>query len=185
LAELLKQEAVRKMVTTLQERDDDAPGELVDAAYWIKGCSSLGRLRYAAMLRVGKLRTGSLCLLDIKEATKPAAPRAAEAAMPKDNAMRVVNGAEALSPNVGERMMAGRLLDTAVVIRELMPQDLKIEVDRLNREEAMSLAFYLAGVVGRAHGRQMNRATRNSWLLELARADSQPGCPIMAVVERR
>src|SRR4029077_414133 len=77
LAELLKQEAVRKMVTTLQERDDDAPGELVDAAYWIKGCSSLGRLRYAAMLRVGKLRTGSLCLLDIKEATKPAAPRAA------------------------------------------------------------------------------------------------------------
>ena len=170
LAELLKQEAVRKMVTTLQERDDDAPVELVDAAYWIKGCSSLGRLRYAAMLRVGKLRTGSLCLLDIKEATKPAAPRAAEAAMPKDNAMRVVNGAKALSPNVGERMMAGRLLDTAVVIRELMPQDLKIEVDRLNREEAMSLAFYLAGVVGRAHGRQMNRATRNSWLLELARA---------------
>ena len=170
LAELLKQEAVRKMVTTLQERDDDAPVELVDAAYWIKGCSSLGRLRYAAMLRVGKLRTGSLCLLDIKEATKPAAPRAAEAAMPKDNAMRVVNGAKALSPNVGERMMAGRLLDTAVVIRELMPQDLKIEVDRLNREEAMSLAFYLAGVVGRAHGRQMDRATRSSWLSELARA---------------
>jgi len=170
LAELLKQEAVRKMVTTLQERDDDAPVELVDAAYWIKGCSSLGRLRYAAMLRVGKLRTGSLCLLDIKEATKSAAPRAAEAAMPKDNAMRVVNGAKALSPNVGERMMAGRLLDTAVVIRELMPQDLKIEVDRLNREEAMSLAFYLAGVVGRAHGRQMDRATRNSWLSELARA---------------
>ncbi len=170
LAELLKQEAVRKMVMTLQERDDDAPVELVDAAYWIKGCSSLGRLRYAAMLRVGKLRTGSLCLLDIKEATKSAAPRAAEAAMPKDNAMRVVNGAKALSPNVGERMMAGRLLDTAVVIRELMPQDLKIEVDRLNREEAMSLAFYLAGVVGRAHGRQMDRATRNSWLSELARA---------------
>jgi uncharacterized protein (DUF2252 family) len=170
LAELLEQEAVRKMVTALQERDDNAPVELVDAAYWIKGCSSLGRLRYAAMLRVGKLRTGSLCLLDIKEAAKPAAPRSANAVMPKNNAVRVVTGAKALSPNVGERMMAGRLLDTAVVIRELMPQDLKIEVDRVSREEAMSLAFYLAGVVGRAHGRQMDSATRRSWLSELARA---------------
>jgi hypothetical protein len=38
---------------------------------------------------------------------------------------------------------------------ELMPQDLKIEINRLSRQEAMDLARYLAGVVGRAHGRQM------------------------------
>jgi uncharacterized protein (DUF2252 family) len=47
--------------------------------------------------------------------------------MSRDNAVRVVTGAKALSPNLGERMMAARLLDKAVVIRELMPQDLKIE----------------------------------------------------------
>jgi cytochrome c len=50
-------------------------------------------------------------------------------------------------------MMAARLLDKAVVIRELMPQDLKIEINRLSRQEAMDLARYLAGVVGHAHGR--------------------------------
>jgi uncharacterized protein (DUF2252 family) len=50
-----------------------------------------------------------------------------------------------------------------------MPQDLKIEVDRLTRPEAMTMARYLAGVVGRAHGRQMDTATRRDWLSCLAK----------------
>jgi hypothetical protein len=41
--------------------------------------------------------------------------------MPRDNARRVLTGATALSPNLGERMMAAKLLDRSVVIRELMP----------------------------------------------------------------
>ena len=41
------------MVTALRSRDDDAPVEVLDAAYWMKGCSSLGRLRYAVLLGVG------------------------------------------------------------------------------------------------------------------------------------
>ena len=69
--------------------------------------------------------------------------------MPRDNAVRVVMGAKALSPNLGDRMIAARFLDTGVVLRELMPQDLKIEVERLAREEAVALAAYLAAVVGR------------------------------------
>jgi uncharacterized protein (DUF2252 family) len=89
--------------------------------------------------------------------------------MPKDNAVRVVTGAKALSPNLGQRMMAARLLDKAVVVRELMPQDLKIEINRLSREEAMSLARYLAGVVGRAHGRQMEPSQRRAWRADLAK----------------
>ena len=64
-------------------------------------------------------------------------------------------------------MLSVRLFDRAAVLRELMPQDLKIEVDRLTREEAMTLARYLAGVVGRAHGRQMDSETRHVWLSEL------------------
>jgi uncharacterized protein (DUF2252 family) len=89
--------------------------------------------------------------------------------MPEDNAVRVVTGAKALSPNLGQRMMAARLLDKAVVVRELMPQDLKIEINRLSREEAMSLARYLAGVVGRAHGRQMEPSQRRAWRADLAK----------------
>ena len=51
-------------------------------------------------------------------------------------------------------MMAAKLLEKSVVGRELMPQDLKVEVSQLSRTEAMNLARYLAGVVARAHGRQ-------------------------------
>ena len=66
-------------------------------------------------------------------------------------------------------MVAARLLGRAVVVRELMPQDLKIEINRLSREEAMSLARYLAGVVGRAHGRQMEPSQRRAWRADLAK----------------
>jgi uncharacterized protein (DUF2252 family) len=59
--------------------------------------------------------------------------------------------------------VVARLLDKGVVLRELMPQDLKLEVDRLSVDDAMALARYLAGVVGRAHGRQMDSATRETW----------------------
>jgi uncharacterized protein (DUF2252 family) len=89
--------------------------------------------------------------------------------MPRDNAIRVVTGARALSPNLGERMLAARLLGKAVVVRELMPQDLKIEINQLTQQEAMSLARYLAGVVGRAHGRQMKSSQRRAWLSDLRR----------------
>jgi uncharacterized protein (DUF2252 family) len=138
----------------------------------MKGCSSLGRLRYAALLRVGEGEDAHLCLIDLKEGTAAAAPRRKGARMPRDNAERVVAGARALSPNLGHRMAAVRLLGKAVVMRELMPQDLKIEIDKLSRDEAISVAGYLAGVVGRAHGRQMDAATRAAWLAELSRGRS-------------
>jgi uncharacterized protein (DUF2252 family) len=77
--------------------------------------------------------------------------------------MRVVEGAKHLSPALGERMMAGKLLGRSVVIRELMPQDLKLDIDQLSREEAVNSARYLAEVVGKAHGRQMDAATRREF----------------------
>ena len=166
LADLFEGEEVRAMITGLRGRDASDAIEVVDAAYWMKGCSSLGRLRYAVLLRVG---AGDLCLVDIKEAAPAAAPRTPDAAMPRDNAQRVVAGARALSPNLGQRMLAARLADKPVVLRELMPQDLKIEIERLTPGEAMAIAGYLGNVVGRAHGRQMDAATRRSWHGELTR----------------
>ena len=54
-------------------------------------------------------------------------------------------------------------------MRELLPEDLKLEVDKISREEAMKAARYLAMVVGKAHARQMNPATRTRWRDELGR----------------
>jgi uncharacterized protein (DUF2252 family) len=163
--ELFRNEKVRKLVTSLSSRADDATIEVLDAAYWMKGCSSLGRLRFAVLLKVetSKRDEDEFCLVDIKEATQAAAPRARSALMPKDNAQRVAAGAKSLSPALGERMMAGRLLGRSVVIRELMPQDLKLEIDRLSREEAVDSARYLAEVVGKAHARQMDASTRREF----------------------
>ena len=169
LSRMFASDSVRPTLTSLRGREKDDPIELVDAAYWMKGCSSLGRLRYAALLRIGQGKSSSLCLVDVKEGVTAAAPSAAKVEMSRDNAVRVVTGAKALSPNLGERMMAARLLDKAVVIRELMPQDLKIEINRLSRQEAMDLARYLAGVVGHAHGRQMKSGQRRAWRADLTK----------------
>ena len=93
--------------------------------------------------------------------------------MPKDNAMRIVEGARHLSPYLGERMRSSQFLDTSVFIRELLPQDLKLEIEAMNEDEAKNLAFYLAFVVGRAHVRQMDDPTRNAWIKELKRNRSK------------
>jgi uncharacterized protein (DUF2252 family) len=169
LSHMFASDSLRPTLISLRGRTNDDPIELLDAAYWMKGCSSLGRLRYAALLRIGKGKDSSLCLVDVKEGVTAAAPTASKAEMPRDNAVRVVTGAKALSPNLGERMMAARLLGKAVVVRELMPQDLKIEINRLSREEAMSVARYLGGVVGHAHGRQMEPGQRRAWRADLTK----------------
>src|SRR6202045_3137795 len=117
-----------------------AEREVLDAAYWVKGCSSLGRLRFAVLLGIGKRLNddGALCLMDIKEAVPAIAPCYGN--LPQDHAVRVVTGARHLSPALGERMIAARLLDKPVFLRELLPQDLKLEIPQLKREEAMKAA---------------------------------------------
>jgi uncharacterized protein (DUF2252 family) len=69
---------------------------------------------------------------------------------------RIVEGARHLAPALGDRMMAARLLGKSVFICELLPQDIKLEIDQISHEEAVGAASFLAAVLGRAHGRQMD-----------------------------
>ena len=64
-------------------------------------------------------------------------------------------------------MMATRFFNKSFILRELMPQDLKIEINRLSQEEAGEVARYLGSVVGQAHARQMDEGTRRKWAQEL------------------
>jgi uncharacterized protein (DUF2252 family) len=170
IKELFATERMHELATTLRSRDNDATVEVRDAAYWMKGCSSLGRLRFAVLLAIGAgTSNGSLCLIDIKEATQAAAPRHNEVKTPRDNAERVVEGARHLSPHLGGRMAAERLLGRPVFVRELLPQDLKLEIERLTQEEAMKAARFLASTVGKAHARQMDPRTRREWRAEVSR----------------
>jgi uncharacterized protein (DUF2252 family) len=160
---------LRHLSTSLRSRDDDSVVEVVDAAYWMKGCSSLGLLRFAVLLGIGKGKKRDLALMDVKEAVKAVAPRYAGQKMPKDNGERVVEGALHLSPHLGKRMVAGKIEDRSVFIRELLPQDLKIEIERLTIEDAMKAASFMAGVVGKAHARQLDTSARAAWIRELER----------------
>jgi uncharacterized protein (DUF2252 family) len=164
---LFATDAGRRLVTALKSRADDAEIEVVDAAYWVKGCSSLGLLRSAVLVSVGG-KKGELCLVDVKEAVPALAPHSPEVEMPADHGERVVAGAWHLSPALGDRMMAAKVLDRPVFVRELLPQDLKFDVADLTCDEAMRLSRYLAMVVGKAHARQMDEATRKQWQDELS-----------------
>jgi len=159
--------AVRKVLSLNPK--DEVKTRLVDAAYWMKGCSSLGLLRYAAVLEIedGK-GDPDFALVDIKQAVPSVAPAAEGADMPGDPADRVVAGARALSPHLGDRMIAARLLGRSVFLRELAPQDLKLEVNQFTQGQAVKAARYLACVVGRAHARQMDRTQRAAWRKALA-----------------
>jgi uncharacterized protein (DUF2252 family) len=58
-------------------------------------------------------------------------------------------------------------------MRELLPQDLKLEMDRLTREEAIGAARFLASVVSRAHATQMDHKTQEKWRATLKRDRSK------------
>jgi uncharacterized protein (DUF2252 family) len=167
--QLFAEKELHRLATSLRSRDNDAEVEVVDAAYWMKGCSSLGLLRIAALVKIGSGKSTEYSLMDIKEAVSASAPRYKDSPMPKDNAQRVVEGARQLSPYLGERMVAARIDKKSVFVRELLPQDLKFEIEQMTVDEAMGVARFLAEVVGRAHARQMDGATRKRWLKELAK----------------
>ena len=168
---LFQDETVTAKIRKFKGRKPGTKISVVDAAYWMKGCSSLGRLRYAILLGIGKKSDRSYCLIDLKEAAVAAAPQ--RKMKTRNNAQRVVTGACELSPNLGERMLAVKLDGRDLVMRELMPQDLKFDLDRLTQEQAVAAARYLAGVVGKAHGRQMDAKTRSTWLAQLRKQHSK------------
>ncbi len=180
IARLFERRAVSRLATLLGSRADDAPVEVLDAAYWMKGCSSLGLLRYAVVLGVGEAgaKAGAksarqYCLVDIKEAVPAAAPAYPDARMPDGHAMRVVEGARHLSPHLGERMLPAELMGRPVFLRELLPQDLKLEIEQLTRPEAAEIAAFLGGVVGKAHARQMDVETALAWRAVLEKGRSK------------
>jgi uncharacterized protein (DUF2252 family) len=68
--QLFQSDEVGSLIACLRKRDKEDAVEVLDAAYWMKGCSSLGRLRYAILVGINK----RYCLIDIKEAVQARAP---------------------------------------------------------------------------------------------------------------
>jgi len=92
--------------------------------------------------------------------------------VPEEDAQCVVGDARHLSPFLGERKRAAPLMDRPVFMREFLPQELKVELETVTREQATSIARFLANVVGRAHARQMDASMRENWTAELNHAST-------------
>ncbi len=155
---------------------------ILDAAYWVKGCSSLGLLRCAVLVRDGK--KGRIALLDVKEAIAATAPSAHSARTPHDCAKRVVTGAKSLSPNLGDRMVASHVLDKAVFVREIAPQDMKIEIDRMSGGEIQAMARCLGGVVGHARSTNGIEGMASLGPRTANCPQEKAGCTVVALDER-
>jgi uncharacterized protein (DUF2252 family) len=64
-------------------------------------------------------------------------------------------------------------MNRSVFVRELLPQDLKIELQQLNNDPAIEVAHFLAAVVGKAHSRQMDSEIRKTWQNDLRKNRSK------------
>ena len=72
IAALFGKRSVASLATSLRDGGDESAVTVLDAAYWVKGCSSLGRLRFAVLLDIdgGVVEGDDLCLIDVKEAVE-------------------------------------------------------------------------------------------------------------------
>ena len=73
------------------------------------------------------------------------------------------------------RMVAARLLDRSIFIRELLPQDMKIEVKRLTEDEAKNVAAIWRWYWEK---RMFAKCTRKEWLKDLQRNRSKRSMPL-------
>jgi len=96
-------------VTALDCRDDDAQIACSTLRNWVKGCSSLGLWRCAALVDVvGQGSAAAIRWLDIKEAVARSRQRAERSSCPRTQES-VGWRAHALSPSLGKRMLSGKL----------------------------------------------------------------------------
>ncbi len=165
---LAEEPSVRQLIASLGDDAPDTDVALVDAAFRVAGTGSLGCFRVALLARVGpvhgkRVNDEYLRLIDVKEALPASTIRHVDATTPKEDAERVVLGARALVPTLGERMMSTTILGKGVVVRELMPQEQKVSLDVMKKGEAAPIAHHLGSVLGRAHARQLGPEQAAEW----------------------
>ena len=68
-------------------------------------------------------------------------------------------------PPFTRRMTSADIAGKPAFVRELMPEDLKLDIEQFTRREAVAAARYLASIVGKARGRQMCADDRKIWEL--------------------
>jgi uncharacterized protein (DUF2252 family) len=135
--------------------------DVVDLAFRVAGTGSLGTLRVAILAR-GKGGAEGGWLFDMKEERLPAAAPVCTT-NDADGAERVVAGMRACL-EWPPRMLGTTTLDgTRMLVRRLAPQEDKLDLTRIAKEELQGVAAFLGALLGRAHRRGATGAGTAPW----------------------
>jgi len=172
---LFESEERRALATRLGYRKDGTGVKVLDCAYWRKDAARSGATvtRFcstsAARRRAAATFACSTSRRQPGRSRRDTTTRGCRAITPSAWSWAPCN----LSPFLGERMAHARVLERPVFVREHLPKDLKLELERVDTQEAIEVARYLARIVGRSHARQLARAERKAWQAELRRNRSK------------
>lgn len=136
-----------------------------DLAFRIAGTGSLGALRIAVLTR-GKGDLDSRWVFDMKEQGSPSAQLliGAPEGLPAE---RVLNGTLACLEQPPRMAGTTQLDDLSLLVRRLLPQEDKLDLTRVPRDELAGMAGYLGARLGAAHRRGATSATRQWTEVEL------------------
>lgn len=172
---LVSEDAVATLVK-LGGDDAKCKVRFVDAVFRVAGTASLGGFRAAALIEVdGAAKGERLRVLDLKEVQPAVTPRD-DARTPKDDAERILQGTRALAPAFGARKLGAVVQGRSVIVRELMAQERKVNLDGCKRDELADLGGSFGEMLGRAHGRQLEANVARAWRSTFAarRPDGAP-----------
>jgi uncharacterized protein (DUF2252 family) len=163
LSASLTRDATRAFATYVQAhvgKKHHALYEIEDMAFRIAGTGSLGCLRIAVLVR-GKGR--GEWVFDMKEEDAQAS---AARLVPKNSlrgAERVERGLRSCLKNVPRALGRTKLRGLPMLVRRLTPQEDKLDLMHIPKQELVPLARLLGALVGRAHTRGATRKSAKVW----------------------
>jgi uncharacterized protein (DUF2252 family) len=134
--------------------------EIEDMAFRIAGTGSLGCLRVAVLVR-GKGRRE--WVFDMKEEDARASAARLVAKTPLRGADRVERGLRACLTAVPRGLGRTKLRGLPMLVRRLTPQEDKLDLVHIPKDELDPLARLLGALVGRAHLRGKTKAPSKPW----------------------
>lgn len=145
-------QALQEYIATIREEEKPPKGEqkVEDAAFRIAGTGSLGGLRMAVIVE------GSKAIFDLKEQGPPStAIICGEGDL--DHATRVVTGFRACVVHPANLLGVSQITlnkkKLSLSCRRLSPQEDKLELPKLKKEDLPDLGNYLGALLGGAHRR--------------------------------
>ena len=132
-----------------------------DVAFRIAGTGSLGGLRIA-VLTLGKGELDSRWIFDMKVEGIPSA-QALAAKIPGPPAQRVLQATLACLEHPPRLAGVSEINGQSLFVRRLLPQEDKLDLSHLRREELPDLARYLGARLGLAHRRGATKPPGARW----------------------